>query len=766
MRRLSRALSVGLLLLAIDSPGRAQPAPAGKAALAEGNPALARKVAGPLLEARRKARLGQPIGAPIAVPGSPLRGLPLVRESRPRVDLKLDGMTPATIEHLKEIGVEVLAVHWRHGRVDARVDLDLLDELAAVPEVALVRPDYGRIALTGSVTSEGDASTNSDGARAAGSTPDGTGVTVGILSDSFNDNRGGTESGGVCDCTTFGNTCSNVVTGMTNQGTGDLPTSVTMLDDFTPGGDEGAAMGEIVHDLAPGAAMMYHTAFNSLADFADGVTELANCGADVIVDDVFWFGEAMFQDDLIAQAVQEVVEMGVIYHSSAGNQATWGVDQAFRDVVPGTDDVVYMPTPTGNDFHDFDGAGDTFAKFRIPGSPNAGASCQNTMEGLPNCCGVRFVLQWSEPFSSLDDPALPVRGAQTDLDLYACTSPSAANCTVPGATPQGCGTTGAPTFPFGPVAGDPIETFDVFNLGGTPVNAYLAVESFCDDGSGSLPHFRIATFPTGICGSAFPGNFDFEDGDNDFGGTNPDAEDATATFTRAQTYGHAAAKGAVAVAATRFDEFDSGGTAQGEAGVIDVEPFSSLGGALPFYFDGVGAPLPTGPESAGPGPQASPPAPETRQKPEITGPDGVANTFFAGGTFFGTSASAPHTAAVAALLKELADNLSPAGSLAVLEGGATDIEGAGADDLSGAGFVDAKRSASVIDLLTTPLVANLVLDLRGGDWVNSTAGALVPARATTSITFRNGDFSNVQATAPLHIFADGFESGDTASWSN
>jgi subtilisin family serine protease len=114
---------------------------------------------------------------------------------------------------------------------------------------------------------------------------------------------------------------------------------------------------------------------------------------------------------------------------------------------------------------------------------------------------------------------------------------------------------------------------------------------------------------------------------------------------------------------------------------VDVESFSSLGGDLPFYFDDSGNPL------AG--------APVTRFKPQIAAPDGTNTSFF--GTdigydadtdpnFFGTSAAAPHAAAVAALMLEHTPSLEPMGVRQVLAASATDIESAGVDDLSGDGY--------------------------------------------------------------------------------
>ena len=118
--------------------------------------------------------------------------------------------------------------------------------------------------------------------------------------------------------------------------------------------------------------------------------------------------------------------------------------------------------------------------------------------------------------------------------------------------------------------------------------------------------------------------------------------------------------------------------------MINVEPFSSLGGDLPCYFDGSGNPLPG--------------APVLRYKPEIVTPDGVNTTFF--GTdialdpdsfpnMFGTSPASAHAAAVGALLRERNPALSPGQIRTTLMDTATDIESPGIDSLSGAGLVNA-----------------------------------------------------------------------------
>jgi hypothetical protein len=48
------------------------------------------------------------------------------------------------------------------------------------------------------------------------------------------------------------------------------------------------------------------------ADFAAGILELAAAGCDIIVDDVIFFGEPMFQTGRISQAADQVVYKGFL----------------------------------------------------------------------------------------------------------------------------------------------------------------------------------------------------------------------------------------------------------------------------------------------------------------------------------------------------------------------------------------------------------------------------------------------------------------------
>jgi len=102
---------------------------------------------------------------------------------------------------------------------------------------------------------------------------------------------------------------------------GELPEVVDLLPGQEGSGDEGTAMLEILHDIAPNAELGFATAFNGDASFADNIKALRfTLGCDVIVDDVLYFNESPFQDGIIAQAVDAVTADGALFFSSAGNE--------------------------------------------------------------------------------------------------------------------------------------------------------------------------------------------------------------------------------------------------------------------------------------------------------------------------------------------------------------------------------------------------------------------------------------------------------------
>lgn len=139
----------------------------------------------------------------------------------------------------------------------------------------------------------------------SGLSVNGAGVRVGVLSDSFND---------------LGRAAAD-------EAAGALPPAadIDVIKDLASGGtDEGRAMMQIIHEIAPGASLAFYTAFESEQDFANGILALAAAGCKVIVDDVSYFDEPFFQNGVVAQAIQTVEAEGVTYITAAGNDANNG----------------------------------------------------------------------------------------------------------------------------------------------------------------------------------------------------------------------------------------------------------------------------------------------------------------------------------------------------------------------------------------------------------------------------------------------------------
>ena len=226
-------------------------------------------------------------------------GLPQFRlsenmDSGPDVLIDLNAsVSEYLLERIEVLGGIVTSCHPQYNAIRARVPLDQLEILAAEGSVFTIRP--ADRAITNKLnTSQGDVSHRANQARTT-FTVDGAGVKIGVLSD-------GSDSLAA------------------RQATGDLPSDVSVLPGQHGSGSEGTAMLEIVHDLAPGADLFFATAFSGQAQFAQNILDLAEAaGCDVIVDDVIYFEESVFQDGIIAQAVERVTASGVIYCSSAGN---------------------------------------------------------------------------------------------------------------------------------------------------------------------------------------------------------------------------------------------------------------------------------------------------------------------------------------------------------------------------------------------------------------------------------------------------------------
>lgn len=432
--------------------------------------------------------------------------------------------------------------------------------MARLPFVKKITPPSYGTPRAGSVTTEGDGILYAEGLRTLGF--DGGGVKIGIISDGI---------------TSLG----------ASQATGDSPNVTTVT--FPGSGDEGTAMIEIVHDLAPGSDLGF-CGPNTSVEFAQCVTDLRTIfGADVIVDDLGYLSEPYFEDGPVAKAVSDVVTNGVLYVSAAGNDA----QNHYAGTFTGT-------SAFGGNVHDF-------------GTVSGGAS-DPTLNVLmaPNAT-IMVVLQWSNPFGAASD----------DYDLLLLNS--AESQLLAGSQNSQNG------------VGDPFEALQFAN----PLNQVIEVKAVVPKFSGSDQDLKMFLL----------GGIQLE-------------EYAVAAGS---IFGHAAVNGMLSVGAIDANN----------PGNVDIEPFSSRGPVQIFF-----------------------PTPETRQKPDIVGIDGVSVTG-AGGfptPFFGTSAAAPHLAGLAALLMEVSPTATPEEIRNALKNSAIDLGDPGFDNVFGAGRADVRAAAGLLNV--------------------------------------------------------------------
>jgi hypothetical protein len=319
------------------------------------------------------------------------------RSGNPLVELRLaDGVAWESVrDQLAALGFQfsaqsILRPNW----IEGFVPIWAVKSLAAVPGIAHARAVARPVKFAGSVQSQAVAVEKADLAQARGF--DGTGIKVGVLSNSY-DSFGA--HGFHPDATD-------------DIASGDLPAGgVTVLqDDLTNpnGDDEGRAMLQLVHDIAPGSALGFATADFGQANFSNNILALrSQFGADVIVDDVFYFAEPFYSDGLLAQTVDTVVDRGAAYFSSAGNngleayETTFSrvsVKEAQKLIADGKENIrLDQVTAAGHpfeSFHDFNGG---FGKPKI------------TMQ-LDSFIDNVISFQWDEPFD--------LGKVKTDYNIY------------------------------------------------------------------------------------------------------------------------------------------------------------------------------------------------------------------------------------------------------------------------------------------------------------------------------------------------------------
>lgn len=542
-------------------------------------------------------------------PGSLIR-----RGGRLLVNLRFDHGAIAALPLLREAGARVVAASRRYQRITAAAPQAGLAALATLPGVAAVTQVRAPIlrAFTpcegGDVVSEGVAQLNAQKARKTFGV-EGEGVTVGVLSDSLNQANEAVTGGPVATKQPQ-DVLSKDLPGKRNTCPGQSTAVEDLRDyEFEPGEeepfDEGRAMLQIVHDMAPGSELAFNSAFNGELAFAEGIEDLAKplgeggAGAQVIVDDVGYFEEPFFQDGPVAAAVNQVTEDGATYLSAAANDnlldaeeneiASWEAPE-YRDSGACPPEVAAIAALNPSHCMDFNPGSATDRTFGIEVEPEEVLSID---------------LQWAEPWE----------GVQTDLDAVLLNA-------------DGEVLTGSAEDNVSPKEEEgtqqPVEIVQWANESEAEQTVQLVINRFEGTADPRLK-FIFLQNGGGVSGTEYP-----KSGGGDVVGPS--------------IYGHAGAAGAIAVAAVPFDDGS------------EPEPYSSRG-PVTHYFGPV--------EGTAPAPQLL--TPEELSKPEVAATDCGATTFFARQPksepdvwrFCGTSAAAPHAAGAAALVLEEEPGASP-----------------------------------------------------------------------------------------------------------
>ncbi|HXC08471.1 MAG TPA: S8 family serine peptidase, partial [Steroidobacteraceae bacterium] len=631
--------------------------------------AAAAKFDGPLADLSRHAGLARPGHAV-----EDLRSLaPAVRFKQSAADaaplVLIDAVTRGDPQQLKSalvaLGLQHPAVYSND--VGGWLPVAQLDAASETAEVHSIRAAIPHT-RTGAVTSQGDFVEHSDIAR-SGNSVMGTGVTVGVLSDSFDCYSvyaaNNVPAGGAAGYANNG----FLATYATDVSTGDLPSNVNVLEEAEAGnggcmnygaptqlpfGDEGRAMLQIVYDVAPGTSLAFYTAENSEADFASGIGKLATAGAKVIADDVGYFDEPFFQDGIVAQAINAVEGQGVAYFSAAGNDGTL----AYDNLTPSFNTTSTSAPNSGEKLLNFDATGATTV-----------TSLPVTIAALVPGEFVAIVVEWDQPYvtgapnsggaTSQIDLCITGASGTDEIEQYNSDTSAGANCSGPNATN---GST------------DPYQVMIVAN----PANA-----------SGNTAAETL-NLQIGLAGGTTPGRIKVAVEDDGAGSTINGFQTNTATLQ-----GHPGAAGAAAVGAAFYFNTPACGTTPAQ-----LEGYSSEGGA-PILFDVNGTRLVT---------------PVVRQKPDFVGPDGGNDTFLGftlasqGITgsngllttstaacqnhpsypnFFGTSAATPHAAGIAALMLQAKPTATPTEIYQALSASALSMGAPSPNQQSGYGLIQA-----------------------------------------------------------------------------
>ncbi|MGM0564991.1 MAG: PKD domain-containing protein [Pseudomonadota bacterium] len=644
---------------------------------------------------------------------------------RIRLDVVLNSADSRTKAAIERAGGSVLNINPRALRATVEIgNREVIEAIAALDQVQYIYPDYGYARQAGSVTSRAPDALKTITLTGSPDNLDGTGQTVGILSDSFartSDVRDGGTTPSACTAGTLENTLP--------QNSGDLPGQIDLRSDDASSGDcpadggnidEGAAMAELVYDVASGSSIAFHQAGPGIAGFASGIDDLCTpaasggAGATVAVDDIIYFAQLMYQADPVSQAASNCHESGIPYLTAAGNGANLAFHEEFKDsdLSDNTDGGTF-PSPTRSDAHEWSN-GKNYLEINL----DAGEE-------------IVAVLQWNQP--ALSVPGNDTNGPQIDLDLQIHADETGTAGLINSMSSFGNQQANNPG-----AGADPVEIVTIGDPTSTTATTYYIVvdhwlgnrENIPQDSNTPL-EFRLVFFPKDSA---------------DLNATNdlsPSADGPT-------MYGHSNHPNVMAVAAVPWWEAPAYGPAlYGPTTDIDPESFTAKGGLLEWQFAEDGSFVK----------QALP------QKPDFASVDGNNTTFFGqplnngidgesdgDPNFFGTSAAAPNAAAVIALMLESRNDLTPDEVATALKSSA--VATAASSDYVGEGLIQ------VDAILENTPVADAGADqsVDGGDTVNlSGAGSVANGTITSyswekvsgpGITLNQANSADASFTAP------------------
>jgi len=537
---------------------------------------------------------------------------------------------------------------------------------------------------SGATTTQGDFVMNAPTARSANSLS-GNGVKVGILSDSYNCYAAyaanGVPAGGHNG---YANENGIITTAAGDIATGDIPSSVTVNEESNtntakasntcfdfgtaqlPFSDEGRAMMQIVHDVAPNASLDFYPASFGQSDFAKGVITMANQGAKIIADDVGYFEEPFFQDGVISQAITQVKAAGVAYFTAAGNNGNFAYDNPTNPTAPATTPLSFNTTAAAGQ----PGAGEKLLNF----DPTGGSPINTLTVTVPSMRPGDFlavVVQWDQPFVTGSTATNPP-GSTSSIDV--CLTVTSGNDITgdDSLNPLTNSCTGPST-----VGQDPLQVILVGNPASNTANSQPTT-------------FKVQV---GLANNAAPNRIKVAVEGNGLALTMSPFPSTTSPTVQ----GHSMSADAISVGAALYLNTPACGITPAKA-----EAYSSFGGG-PTLFDTDGTRLVTQ---------------QVRQKPDLVGPDGGSDTFLgqniqqtssvsgcANGTTFpnfrGTSAATPHVAAVAALVLEADPNLTVDQLYTIMRASTLSMAPA-SPNITGSGFIQADMATANTPALIPP----------------------------------------------------------------